>query len=79
MPTDNTSIGNLIMGGIGVLNVATIVYLVRVVIAPIAMNVKLLSDSVKELYQSRNDHELDITEIKTIHKIKGCDLPKAAK
>jgi hypothetical protein len=79
MTPDGSSIGNLVLGGIGVLNVATVVYLVKVVISPIAMTVKTLSESVKELYQSRDNHEVEITQIQTIHKVKGCDLPQSIK
>ena len=74
MPEAN--FGNVVIGIVGVANVATIVYLVRVVISPVAASVKTLSESVKELYQSRDCHEVDITEIKTIHKLRGCDLPQ---
>jgi len=67
----------VIQGVVGVVNVGVVIYLVRVVISPVAQSVKLLSESVKELYTSRDLHEVEITEIKTIHKIRGCDQPKA--
>ena len=73
---EGTVLGNVILGAVGVVNIATVVYLVKVVISPIAITVKMLSTSVQELYESRNNHEVEITEIQTIHKIRGCNLPK---
>ncbi len=65
----------VLVGTIGLVNVGAIVYLVRMVIAPIAETVGSLKDSVKELYESRNDHERKIVRIETTHEIKGCDAP----
>lgn len=36
-----------------------------------------LKESMQELYKSRNEHALDIKEIKTIHAVKGCSTPNA--
>ena len=74
--TPGDGVGNIILGGVSVINVAIVVYLVKIVIGPIAQTVKMLAESVDELYKSRNNHEVEITEIQTIHKIRGCNLPK---
>lgn len=37
---------------------------------------KVTSKSLEELYASRNSHEVEITRIKTTHKINGCELPQ---
>ena len=70
---DPTGIGNYLTGGIGVLNIATVVYLVRVVIAPLAQVVKGQQDSIKELLASRDDHRDKLTRIQVVHTMKGCD------
>ena len=70
---DPTGVGNYLMGGIGVLNIATVVYLVRVVIAPLAQVVKGQQDSIKELLASRDDHRDKLTRIQVVHTMKGCD------
>jgi hypothetical protein len=67
--------GNAVIGLIGVLNIGMIVYLVRLVIAPLAETMRQLSISVKELYESRDSHEVEITRIQTVHKLRGCDAP----
>ena len=66
----------IVQGGIGVSYIASVVYLVKVVIAPLASTVKALAEGQRELFVSRNGHEAKITAIETIHHIKGCDLPK---
>lgn len=33
------------------------------------------AQSLKELYDGRNDHENRLVEVETVHKIKGCDQP----
>ena len=72
---DPTGVGNYLTGGIGVLNIATVVYLVRVVIAPLAQVVKGQQDSIKELLASRDDHRDKLTRIQLVHTIKRCDHP----
>lgn len=67
--------GNVLVGVLGVANIAGAVYLIRLVIAPLAASVKTLSDSVKELYESRNTTSERVTRIETIHEIRGCDQP----
>lgn len=37
---------------------------------------KVTTDSLKELYASRNEHDIEIARIITTHRIKGCDLPR---
>lgn len=64
------AVGTIVGGYIG-----GFVYLVKLVIAPLVETVKVTADSVKELYESRNKHEIAIVEIQTVHKIKGCDQP----
>jgi hypothetical protein len=70
------SISNGLLGIAGILglaNIAGAVYLIKLVIAPLAQTVRLLNESVKELYESRDKLSHDLTEIQTIHRIKGCD------
>ena len=71
--------GGYVMGGIGLLNIGMVIYLVKIVIAPLAQVTKNLSESVRELYHSRDSHEVKIVAIETIHRIKGCDQPKGGK
>lgn len=71
-PTDT---GNIVVGALGVLNLGVLVYVVRIVIAPIAQITQQLTKSVDELYRSRDCHEVKITRIDTIHTIRGCDKP----
>jgi len=66
-------------GVLGLANIAGAVYLIKLVIAPLAQTVRMLSESVKELYESRDTHAHYITEIQTIHKIRGCDVPQGPK
>ena len=67
--------GTVLAGLLGVANIGGAVYLVKLVIAPLAQSVKTLSQSVKELYDSRDQLRTNVTEIQTIHKLKGCDAP----
>jgi hypothetical protein len=72
----NVTTGLLGVAGIlGLANIAGAVYLIKLVIAPLAQTVKLLNESVKELYESRDKLNHDVTELQTIHRIKGCDAP----
>lgn len=68
--------GNILAGVLGCANIAGAVYLIRLVIAPLAQSVKTLSESVKELYESRNYMVKEVTRIQTIHEIRGCDAPR---
>jgi hypothetical protein len=67
--------GNAFLGVVGLVNVGLVVYLVKVVIAPLAMNIKTLNAGVEELFLSRNCHETKIVAIETTHRIRGCDTP----
>lgn len=39
-------------------------------------SIKATNVSMQELFESRNEHALELKEIKMIHKLKGCDLPQ---
>lgn len=68
----------LAAGAVGIIslaNIGGIIYLVKVVIAPVVESVNRLNKSVEDLFESRKSHEVEITRIQTIHKLKGCDLP----
>lgn len=69
-------VGNYIVGGLGTLNLGVVVYVVRLVVKPLAESVKTLTASVKELYESRNAQASEIVQIQTIHRIRGCELPE---
>lgn len=66
-------VGNVLVGLIGLANIGAIIYLVKIVIAPIAATVHRLNESVEELYKSRNAHEGELIKINTVHRLKGCD------
>jgi hypothetical protein len=57
----------------GAINIAGVVYLVRVIIAPVANTVSKLVINVEELFKARNIHDRKITSIETVHRLKGCD------
>lgn len=38
--------------------------------------IKTHSAAIEELYNARNSHEKALTEVDTIHKLKGCNIPK---
>ncbi len=83
---DQWNFGNFVIGGIGVVNLGFIVYSVKLVIAPIAVTVKNLNQSIAqlnsqidELYDSRNTLNQRVTKIETIHEVKGCNQPHAGK
>ena len=63
--------GAIFAGVLGVANIGGAVYLIRLVIAPLAESVRVLSESVKDLKKL----ETEVTKIQTIHQIKGCDKP----
>ena len=72
-PPEMSASGQIIVGLIGLANIGGLVYLVKIVIAPVALAVKSLTTSVEALYSSRNAHEVEIAKINTIHRVKGCE------
>lgn len=65
----------IVSGGLGICNIAAVIVLIRLVIAPVVVNVRaigILVDRIGSLQQVHQDH---ITKIETIHELKGCDLP----
>ena len=38
--------------------------------------IKTHSAAIEDLYNARNSHEKALTEVDTIHKLKGCNIPK---
>lgn len=38
--------------------------------------IKTHSAAIEELYNARNSHEKALTEVDTIHRLKGCSAPK---
>lgn len=45
-------------------------------IAPMVESMKTINRSLKELFESRNDHERRLTETETVRRLHGCDDPE---
>jgi fumarate reductase subunit D len=71
--------GLIISGGMGVANIAAVIVLIRLVIAPVVVNVRAISKSVETIERMKQDHHDRIIAIETTHRIKGCDFPHGAR
>ena len=67
----------VISGGLSIANIAAVIVLIRLVIAPIVINVRAISRTVETIERMKQDHHDRIIAIETTHKIKGCDRPMA--
>ncbi len=67
--------GSIIVGGFSLADIGILIYLIRVVIRPVAQTAAAAVEGMKELYASRNQHENRLVAIETLHTVKGCGDP----
>jgi hypothetical protein len=69
---NSMSVSTVLVIGISLANVGAYVYLIKMVMAPLATTVGALSKSVEELYRIRTNHQDRLVSIETVHQVKGC-------
>ena len=74
--TDMPTTSSIVYGAFGLAQIGSIIYLVKVLVAPLAKTVESCVKSVEILFDGRNQHEKRIVKIETIHELKGCDQPE---
>ena len=75
-PASTMNWGLIVSGCMGVANIGAVIALIKLVIAPVVVNVRAITKTVENIEQMKSDHHDRIIAIETIHKIKGCDLPR---
>jgi hypothetical protein len=65
----------IISCSLGIGNIGAVIALVKLVIAPVVLNVREISASLQELYAARNNHQDRIVKIETVHQLRGCEMP----
>lgn len=73
MGNDILSFGTFMNGAVGLAQIGTVIYLVRVVIAPMVEKIGSLSKTVETVSKEVDKHQDSITRINTIHQLRGCD------
>ncbi len=71
MPSSST----MLQGVFSLAQIGAIIYLVRVLITPIAKTVETCARSIETLFDGRNKHETRLVKIETVHALKGCSKP----
>ncbi len=73
---DMPSTSSIVSGAFGLAQVGAIIYLVKLVVGPLAKTVGSCVAHIETLLEGREDHEKRTVRIETIHKAKGCDQPE---
>ncbi len=83
---DHFSVGNIIVSGIGAVNLGFIVWSVKTVIAPLKVVIDGMQreidnqkKNIEELYGYKNNTSERLTKIETVHKIRGCNEIKSSR
>lgn len=80
---DRFSLGNVIVSGIGAVNLGFIVWSIKVVIAPLKIlisgmqrEIEEQKKNIEELYECKNASNDRLTRIETVHRLRGCNEVK---